>query len=906
MMRTGSKSIGNLLTLIALLTSLAGGAVTYTPARAAGILFVKTSATGSEDCSSWANACTLQTAISLSLSGDKIWVQAGTHIPDPTDRAISFNLKNGVAIFGGFNGTETQRNQRNPAVNVTILSGDLNGDDNGFTNNGENSFHVVRSVNNDNTAVLDGFRISGGNANSVAPPPNPDLSGGGMLNSGSNPTLIHLTFAGNSADQGGGIHNDASSPTLKYVTFSGNSARIGGGMSGFDNSNPRLTNVTFSRNSASFHGGGMANARNSPTLINVTFSGNSADVNGGGGIFNSEANPTLINTIIANSLSGGDCVNAGGTSGAFSSNNLIEDALNTCGLLNGIDGNITGVDPKLAPLAFYGGWTRTHALLRGSPAIDAGTNVNCPTTDQRGMPRPRGNACDIGAVEFQTFTIKGNAGAPGVKLSYTDGSPKTATSQADGNYSLTVTDNWSGTVTPSLFCYKFNPSQRSYNPVRANLTGQDYAPSFNAASPCAEVTLRIKATTQTLVIPKNGGQRPSFAGLNKGPVLVNGTGQNNVRFIASARISTLNAPSFIFELMSLPRPLLDTRYAFPFYDSVHFKAHVRLVNVSNVTTQVTLLIGKQPLTNCTPSNSPTLVAGASVLVSCANLTQGPLVVESSAGNILASLRVLPKSGEASVSEVIGIPESQWASRYAFPWYDNQTVDGQLRVANMSTTQATRVRLFIAGVEMNSCTSTPAGVPYPYILQPGTRVRVNCAGVNSGPLQVIGSPGVPIVAALRMILKASPPNYESFAEVMGLPASQWSTRHAFPWYDSKTLNSQLRIANLGAAPTQIRLFIGGVEMTNCTSVPLKPYPFDLPANRSLAVNCPNVNKGPLKVIGTVVGVPLVTSLRLLPRNAPRGTVFSEFMGLPFNKLATAYVLPWYDNLNFSSQLRIAVP
>src|SRR5687768_10898623 len=140
-MRTRSRSICNLFTLIALLASLAGAAVTYTPAYAAGVLFAKPTATGSGNCSSWANACTLQTAISSSSAGDEIWVQAGTHKPHSVDRGVSFNLKNGVAIYGGFNGTETQRSHRDPVANVTALSGDLNGGDNGFTNNGDNSFH---------------------------------------------------------------------------------------------------------------------------------------------------------------------------------------------------------------------------------------------------------------------------------------------------------------------------------------------------------------------------------------------------------------------------------------------------------------------------------------------------------------------------------------------------------------------------------------------------------------------------------------------------------------------------------------------------------------------------------------------------------------------------------------------
>jgi hypothetical protein len=113
-----------LFSILALLAALLGGAVTYTSARAAGVLFAKP--TGSGNCISWANACALQTAITTAASGDQIWVQPGTHIPHASDHTVSFTLKNGVAIYGGFAGTETLLSQRKPAVNITILSGDLN------------------------------------------------------------------------------------------------------------------------------------------------------------------------------------------------------------------------------------------------------------------------------------------------------------------------------------------------------------------------------------------------------------------------------------------------------------------------------------------------------------------------------------------------------------------------------------------------------------------------------------------------------------------------------------------------------------------------------------------------------------------------------------------------------------
>jgi Zn-dependent metalloprotease len=84
-------------------------------------------------------------------------------------------------------------------------------------------------------------------------------------------------------------------------------------------------------------------------------------------------------------------------------------------------------------------------------------------------------------------TISGNAGAPGATLSYTDGTPKTVTSQANGSYSIQVPPGWSGTVTPTHGCYTFNPTSRTYNNVTNDSTNQNYSATPSSASLCASV-----------------------------------------------------------------------------------------------------------------------------------------------------------------------------------------------------------------------------------------------------------------------------------------------------------------------------------------------------------------------------------------------------------------------------------
>ena len=177
--------------------------------------------------------------------------------------------------------------------------------------------------------------------------------------------------------RGGGLYNFNGSATLTDVILSGNQASGEGGV--YNLGTLILISDTLSGNSGT------------PRLTNVTLSGNSAEVIGG---ISSAAPISLTNTIVANSPSGGNCSAAlGGIE------NLSSD--NTCGFGAGRD----NVDILLAPLGNYRGPTLTHLPIPGSPAIDYGTDIGCPSTDQRGLPRPAGLRCDVGAVERQVVDV---------------------------------------------------------------------------------------------------------------------------------------------------------------------------------------------------------------------------------------------------------------------------------------------------------------------------------------------------------------------------------------------------------------------------------------------------------------------------------------------------------------------
>jgi hypothetical protein len=157
------RSPARLVHLVALILLLAGSLAAAPPTRAAGpIVYVRATASGSGDGSSWANAYPqLSVALAAAGSGQVIWVAAGTYRPTSgSDRTASFVLKNKVFIYGGFVGTDTLLGQRNWTTNVVTLSGDLLGNDVGFTNNGENSYHVVTGATG---ATIDGVTITGGN-----------------------------------------------------------------------------------------------------------------------------------------------------------------------------------------------------------------------------------------------------------------------------------------------------------------------------------------------------------------------------------------------------------------------------------------------------------------------------------------------------------------------------------------------------------------------------------------------------------------------------------------------------------------------------------------------------------------------------------------------------------------------
>ena len=215
--------------------------------------------------------------------------------------------------------------------------------------------------------------------------------GGGGITNVATFNISKSTVEGNTTGAGGGGINNHGTLTLSDSTVSNNAGTGRGG--GIHNlGRLTLTNSTVSGNTVAGSGGGIYNESSIVTITNSTVSGNSAG-RGGGGIYDADT-VQLINTIIADN-SPVNCFFVVISLG----HNLDSDG--TCGL--GVAGDISGSNPLLGLLADNGGPTFTHALLPGSPAIDAGDDSAAPATDQRGVARPQGAASDIGAYE-SSFT----------------------------------------------------------------------------------------------------------------------------------------------------------------------------------------------------------------------------------------------------------------------------------------------------------------------------------------------------------------------------------------------------------------------------------------------------------------------------------------------------------------------
>jgi hypothetical protein len=270
-------------------------------------------------------------------------------------------------------------------------------------------------------------------------------------------------------------------------------------------------------------------------------------------------------------------------------------------------------------------------------------------------------------------------------------------------------------------------------------------------------------------------------------------------------------------------------------------------------------------------------------VSFPGINAGPVkLINTQGALIFGSERIIYRAGgtQTSYAEMMALPNSRADTTHWLPWYNNVDLDTQLRIANVSNTNAS-VRVFIGSMEMSGS---------PFTLAAGTTIGKSYA-VNNGPVRIVSNQN--IVATARVIYKVNNVN-TSFSEMVALPNRQLSKTFWLPWYNnSGDLDTQLRIANVSDSNASVRVFIGGVEMPGS--------PFTLAAGESTRESF-TVNNGPVQIMSTQN---IVAAERVIYKVNGVNTSFSEMMALPHGQSDNIYWLPWYNNsAGVNTQLRIA--
>ncbi|WP_420572218.1 choice-of-anchor Q domain-containing protein [Kordia sp.] len=542
------------------------------------IIHVNHAASGADDGTSWNNAFTkLEDALATATGNDQVWVAQGTYVPTTTNtntRKATFSVLTGTKLYGGFNGTETAISERDIEANLTILSGDLNGDDNNVITHTEatrqdNAYHVVSMRRNINNVLIDGFTISGGNANGST------VSWGSVLTqfSDSKGAAIYLNPV---------VTGENVTATIQNCILEKNSATNNSVFAGFGPINAATFNRDFtgnftncivknnySLNSAAFqyHGSTGQGYNAYGTITNSLFYNNTS-VNGSSclALITSNANGgntggmnvTIVNATFANNTgASGSVVEMTRASNSRIRNSIIHDngsttpfTITTSGstvtnsIIEGGQQGGTNVDPL-----FVNSSVNLFQLNTGSPAIDAGDNTfisNSILYDISGGNRFVNTTVDMGAYEYgnldcssvPTNIVVSNETFTSVDVSWTPGGAETVwdimytpvgttddvlVSNVSNPFTITgLNPNTSYEIAVRASCisssgtYSSNATFQTVNPV---IFVDDSATGLNNGSSWADAFTKLEdalaiATVETPIWVAEGTYIPSTTNAN--------------------------------------------------------------------------------------------------------------------------------------------------------------------------------------------------------------------------------------------------------------------------------------------------------------------------------------------------------------------------------------------------------